>query len=213
MRGEKGDLKEKALRFRDLVGDDLFRFTISQNLISMEKVRRKFEQLALAILEYFDCERCCKCCREMPIHLNDEDMERLGRIDGEALFDKMDEREVDNYLKTPCPYLKGNACTVYESRPMSCRIFPFVVIRPVPTLQLCPMGEKVFEEYKRLAWKYGKKDVKVEWDESASDNRLLDYSGSGGGEKKAVYVALPIGVLEKFLRYLRTEKEGGKPKH
>ena len=202
MNEREEDLKKQALQFRDLVGDDLFSFTISQNVKSMEKSRGKFEALALAIQEYFGCERCCTCCREMPIHLNDEDLERLCKRDGEALFDKMDENEVDNYLKTPCPYLDGDACVIYESRPMSCRMFPFVVIRPVPTLQLCPMGKKMFAEYKRLALKYGKKEIKEEWDAGDSE-RVHDYEGSG--EKKAVYVALPIAVLEKFLKYLRTE--------
>jgi Fe-S-cluster containining protein len=205
---KEGDenLKKQVLQFRDLVGDDLFSFTISQNVMSMEKGRRKFERLALAILEYFECERCCKCCLEMPVHLNEEDMDRLCKLDGEALFGKMDENEVDNYLKTPCPYLKGNECTIYENKPTSCRMFPFVVIRPVPTLQLCLMGEKIFEKYKKLALEYGKKDIKVEWHDDAAGNRLPDYSGSGSSEKKAVYVALPIGVLEKFLRYLQTEE-------
>jgi len=204
MEGERGNLKKQTLLFRDLVGDELFWFTVSQNVKGMEKARYRFEQLALAIQEFFECERCCKCCREMPIHLNDEDMDRLSRIDGEALFGKMEDNEVDNYLKTPCPYLKGNECTIYESRPMSCKMFPFVVIRPVPTLQLCPMGKKIFGEYKRLARKYGKKDIKVEWDDSGSDNRLPDYSGNM--EKKAVYVALPIPVLDRFLKYLQAER-------
>jgi len=198
-------LKEQALQFRELAGDELFWFTMSQNVMAIEKDRRRFEQLALEIQEYFECERCCKCCREMPIHLNDEDMERIYRLDGDALFDKMNENEVDNYLKTPCPYLKGNLCTIYENRPMSCRMFPFVVIRPVPTLQLCPMGKKMFEQFKALTRKYSKKDLKVEWEEGTSGDRLPDYSGSTG--KKAVYVALPIAVLEKFLKYLRAEKE------
>jgi len=202
----EGNLKKQTLQFRELAGDELFWFTVSQNVMAMEKDRRRFEQLALEILEYFECKRCCKCCREMPIHLNDEALERLYRIDGDALFDKMDDKEVDNYLKTPCPYLKGNRCTIYENKPMSCRMFPFVVIRPVPTLQLCPMGKNIFEEFKVLARKYGKgkKNVKVEWEEGASGVRLPDYSGDS--EKKAVYVALPIPVLEKFLKYLQAEK-------
>ncbi|NQE46201.1 hypothetical protein C5S31_09300 [ANME-1 cluster archaeon GoMg2] len=199
---EEEELKRRTLQFRELVGDDLFRFAVSQNVMTLEKDRRRFEQLALEILGYFECDRCCKCCTEMPIHLNDEALERLSRLDGDALFDKMDENEVDNYLKTPCPYLDGDTCTIYEIKPTACRMFPFVVLRPVPTLQLCPMGKRIFEKFKDLVRKYGKKDLKVEWEEGGSD-RLYDYSGETG--KKAVYVALPIPVLEKFLRYLRLE--------
>jgi Fe-S-cluster containining protein len=202
----KADLKKQALQFRELVGDDLFWFTMSRNVMAMEKDRRKFGELALAILDYFECERCCRCCSEMPIHLNDEDVERLYRLDGDALFDKMNADEMDNFLKTPCPYLKGDICTIYEDRPSACKMFPFVVIRPVPTLQLCPMGKKIFDKFKELARKYGKKDLKVEWD--ASESHDPDYDYSEGSEKRAVYVALPIPTLERFLKYLRIEKEG-----
>jgi Fe-S-cluster containining protein len=193
-------LKEHVVQFREVVGDELFWFTVAQNVKLMEKDRRRFEELGLEILEYFECERCCTCCREMPIHLNDEDMERLYQLDGDALFDKMDDQEVDNYLKTPCPYLQGDTCTIYENKPSACRMFPFVVIRPVPTLQLCPMGKKIFERFKELTRTYGKKGLKVEWEAASAPI-------SAHEEKKAVYVAMPIPILEKFLRYLRLEEK------
>lgn len=197
------ELKKQTLQYRELVGDDLFWFSVSQNVMTIEKDRLRFGQLALEILEHFECDRCCKCCTEMPIHLNDEALERLAKLDGDALFDKLDDNEVDNYLKSPCPYLKGDTCTIYEIKPTACRMFPFVVIRPVPTLQLCPMGKRIFATFKDLVRKYGKKDLKVEWEEEGAAIRLPDHTGET--EKKAVYVALPIPVLEKFLKYLRLE--------
>ncbi len=197
------ELKKQTLQYRELVGDDLFWFSVSQNVMTIEKDRLRFGQLALEILEHFECDRCCKCCTEMPIHLNDEALERLAKLDGDALFDKLDDNEVDNYLKSPCPYLNGDTCTIYEIKPTACRMFPFVVIRPVPTLQLCPMGKRIFATFKDLVRKYGKKDLKVEWEEEGAAIRLPDYTGET--EKKAVYVALPIPVLEKFLKYLRLE--------
>ena len=80
-----------------------------------------------------------------------------------------------------------------------------MLFRSVPTLQLCPMGENIFDEFKRLTRKYGKgkKNLRVEWEESAPGVRLPEYSGDS--EKKAVYVALPIPVLEKFVKYLRMD--------
>jgi Fe-S-cluster containining protein len=191
------DLKKQTVQFRKLVGDELFWFTMEQNVKTMEKDKQRFAELALQIQTYFECERCCKCCSEMPIHLNDEDVERLHQLDGDTLFDKMDANEMDNFLRTPCPYLNGDVCTIYENRPAACKMFPFVVIRPVPTLQLCPMGQKIFEKFKDLTRTYGKRDLKVEW-ESAEPPEV--------GENQAVYVALPIPVLKKFLQYLRLEE-------
>jgi Fe-S-cluster containining protein len=202
-------LREQTVRFRELVGDETFWFTVSQNVAVMERDKERFVELALAIQQYFACERCCKCCSEMPIHLNDEDIERLYRLDGDALFEKMDSTELDNFLKTPCPYLKNGLCTIYEHRPAACKMFPFVVIRPVPTLQLCPMGKKIFAKFKELTRRYGKKDLKVEW-ETAQPPELQGEEA----KKKAVYVALPIPTLEKFLQYLRmdAEKSGATPR-
>ncbi|KAF5426042.1 Fe-S-cluster containining protein [Candidatus Methanophagaceae archaeon] len=113
------ELKKQTLQYRELVGDDLFWFSVSQNVMTIEKDRLRFGQLALEILEHFECDRCCKCCTEMPIHLNDEALERLVRLDGDALFDKLDDNEVDNYLKSPCPYLNGDTCTIYEIKPIT----------------------------------------------------------------------------------------------
>ena len=201
-------MKEKqVLELKKLLGDDLFWFTVAQNLGMIERVRQRFEVQAQAILEYFECKRCCRCCREMPVHLNDDDIERLVRLDGDSLFDKMNENEVDNYLKTPCPYLNGNECSIYKDKPTSCRIFPFVVIRPVPTLLLCPLGMEIYEELKRLTRKYSKKEIKEYWSEEESaitSQRLPDYSGVI--DKKAVYVALSESILDDFLRYLRADR-------
>ncbi|MGC9444435.1 MAG: YkgJ family cysteine cluster protein [Candidatus Methanospirareceae archaeon] len=195
-------LRAQTVRFRELVGDETFWFTVSQNVAVMERDKERFEELALKIQQYFACDRCGKCCSEMPIHLNEADIERLYRLDGEALFEKLDSTELDNFLKTPCPYLKEGFCTIYEQRPAACKLFPFVVIRPVPTLQLCPMGKRIFAKFKDLTRRYGKKELKVEW-ETAQPPELQDDAA----KHIAVYVALPIPTLEKFLGYLRRDNE------
>ncbi len=65
------------------------------------------------------------------------------------------------------------------------------------------MGKRIFDSFKALARKYGKKDLKVEWEEGVSEATVHDHKVNA--VKKAVYVALPIPVLEKFLKYLRAE--------
>lgn len=39
-----------------------------------------------------------------------------------AVTSKMSEKELANY-KSPCPLLENGACSVYEARPMACRIY------------------------------------------------------------------------------------------
>ncbi len=106
--------------------------------------------MAEEILEYFECERCGECCRTLPISLNWDDIERLYRYEGEVFLDKLDENAIENCLKTPCPYLKDNRCTIYNKRPLVCRVFPFEFAYPFPSIRLCPLGKKISEELGKL---------------------------------------------------------------
>jgi len=90
--------------------------------------------------EYFECQRCGKCCEaiglpwdparteEIASFLNisvEELMERYyGRLspDGEAW-------ELEDHKRTPCPFLRSEgdkkACAIYPVRPEGCRLYPF----------------------------------------------------------------------------------------
>ncbi len=84
----------------------------------------------------FLCNRCGVCCVL-------EDFLMAGEITAKpkehpqvhakvkALFDEIgkiwqaDEAKYDNYIAhTPCPFLVNNDCSIYEFRPLGCRLFP-----------------------------------------------------------------------------------------
>jgi len=72
----------------------------------------------------FMCKRCTQCC-SLDVMLSDEEMARLG--------DSCD-REWHTTKKAswgsdmPCCLLRGRSCSIYESRPRLCRIYPFFAI-------------------------------------------------------------------------------------
>jgi len=78
------------------------------------------------------CGRCCKTCE--PITVTDDDIKTIAF----ALGIKPD-LVIANFIKpvkphglslrTPCPFLKENLCSIYEARPRSCRTFPFAPMR------------------------------------------------------------------------------------
>ena len=97
----------------------------------------------------FRCTGCGNCCREPLLPVTDSDLRRLIRHTGvraERLVRWCSTQEIDladepeNFVKLPkgrrvmtlkhqrggCIFLGSDArCTVYEARPLGCRVFPF----------------------------------------------------------------------------------------
>jgi uncharacterized protein len=117
-----------------------------------------------------DCTQCGNCCSSLTLVPNSKDIKRLS--DGLAL-DPFDFRQ--KYLKKdhegdlvfkqrPCPFLKEKKCTVYESRPETCRSYPHMEAKHmsgrgwyiVENTLVCPI---VFQTYETLKQHYGYKDL------------------------------------------------------
>lgn len=197
---------------------------LNAQLIATEQ--RKIEPLALEILEYFECERCARCCK-IPVGLTDDDITRLYKLDGDAFFDKLEDRVLPNYLKTPCPYLVNNNCKVYKDRPLLCRLYPFSMAYVFPSIRLCPLGIKILREYekilpihttrkKRRDRTKGKRSEERSFDLlqdlANTSEDILDTIGLKRDKIRIQVTVLSIEGLEKLLRYLKhvKGKEGKK---
>lgn len=84
----------------------------------------------------FKCTECGKCCTGSPgyVFLSQNDLQRLAKhfsLSDEE-FSHTYTRHVENNLALidlpgsgDCIFLKENRCSVYESRPIQCRTFPW----------------------------------------------------------------------------------------
>lgn len=109
-----------------------------------------------------DCTACANCCREKGVAVEAEEIERLARHMGISA-QEFEERHVaidagEKFMpETPCPFLDGNLCTVYEDRPAVCREFPHLhkegfrqrLFGVVDNSATCPIVFNVLEELKR----------------------------------------------------------------
>ncbi len=84
----------------------------------------------------FSCTRCGACCTGAPgyVWVNDEEIAQLAKFRGETIeqFCKRFVRQVGgsfSLIEKPggdCIFWeKGRGCTVYETRPVQCRTWPF----------------------------------------------------------------------------------------
>ncbi len=144
-----------------------FRSLLKGSDIPPSRLDRRVHELAAEVSAQVDCRACANCCKTMTPRLTRADTKRLATHLGmtAAAFKQQFLREdedgdglVINAL--PCPFLKGNACTVYDQRPSVCRSFPhlhkrgfvFRLIQVVSNASRCPIVFGVYEQLKDELW-------------------------------------------------------------
>ncbi|MEL6270060.1 MAG: YkgJ family cysteine cluster protein [Chloroflexota bacterium] len=92
------------------------------------------DEIAAPIVAAVDCTQCANCCRSLNVYLVPEDAQRLS--DGLHIpLDEISVHYVDHdeaqqvgewgkFSTSPCAFLKGKLCSVYEHRPETCRTYP-----------------------------------------------------------------------------------------
>lgn len=121
-----------------------------------------------------DCTACANCCRRMSPSLARHDVKRLARTTGlpasefKRRFLTKDPRFNDLvFNRRPCPLLKGNLCSRYESRPENCRSYPHLQERGfifrlrgvISNYATCPIVFNVVEMLKAEIWEGNKRPL------------------------------------------------------
>ena len=91
----------------------------------------KFENVVFPDKLGFKCKRCGRCCRDAPADVNAEEqqlIESKGFTDFLDYPDGTPQRFIKRKSDGSCLFLtKENKCSIYEVRPMICRLAPFDV--------------------------------------------------------------------------------------
>jgi Fe-S-cluster containining protein len=92
----------------------------------VDMLRRMSGELATAARDLVPCSRGCSHCCHMATMLSQEEAEVIAAETGAPLatpsawFTGADER--NRYDGIPCPFLKDSKCSIYEHRPVACRL-------------------------------------------------------------------------------------------
>ena len=123
-------------------------------------VHRLHDEIASQI----DCTSCANCCREVMPVLDREDIETfalgLGMSPTDLTAQYVVKQEDGLAFEMPCPFLEGNHCRNYESRPKGCRSYPHLhkerfagrLISVVLNCSVCPIVFNVYERLKQELW-------------------------------------------------------------
>lgn len=114
-------------------------------LFEMYKSIIEIEPLKIKILKKIKCKKCGWCCKAQNAMLTPDDIRRLC-VQFKCNYEEFYERYLDKkmkipYLKSPCPFLDNNKCSIYHLRPKVCKAYPFIdfllVVKP------CLLGEEI----------------------------------------------------------------------
>ena len=161
--------------------------------IAIDINRKEIILKIVEILQRFKCDQCASCCRNADIDLSPGEAVEILRLKGRAYFDMLDINAVRDRLKAPCGLLEGNQCSVYEKRPMSCRVYPFAWVQRGPLLiYQCVMGRKVTAELVKFAKLSG---FKVERAEPEKGAKAVGLDG-----KVITAAVVPYTLLRQYYK-------------
>ena len=118
------------------------------------KIRALADDMGAAAADHAACRKGCSHCCHIPVAMLQVEADLIGRAIGvtpRQLKKSVSPEERGFGYHMPCPFLKDNACSIYEHRPLSCRVhfnldadpllcelLPEVTV-PVPLMNMTPV--------------------------------------------------------------------------
>lgn len=91
----------------------------------LNRARKVADQISKVVTPYSACRAGCSYCCHIPIALSSVEALVIGESIGvtPSLSLTRDAREdINHYHRQPCTFLQQGKCSIYESRPMACRL-------------------------------------------------------------------------------------------
>lgn len=101
----------------------------------LAKLRQLADRVGKSVAPHAVCEKGCSYCCYIALPMTKEEAQVIGeeiglkplnsfsRIDSELPgIETIREQEVASRWGVPCPFLDNSACTIYENRPLACRM-------------------------------------------------------------------------------------------
>lgn len=96
-----------------------------KKLEALKHLRRLAEQFSAAAVPYSACQRRCTHCCHIPVAVSTTEARLIGKAVGRVpatLVESAWLRSKPYGYSHPCTFLKSGRCSIYEHRPLACRV-------------------------------------------------------------------------------------------
>jgi Fe-S-cluster containining protein len=120
----------KIAALAEIREDENIRFRAFLKSRDGEKVDEIVHRLHSEITSVIDCRQCANCCVALNPGIKPEEMEQYAKLDSisteeyKDLYCEKDDFDDVTFKNSPCRYLDGKLCSIYEIRPHDCRMYP-----------------------------------------------------------------------------------------
>lgn len=91
--------------------------------VKLKRVYLLMDEMSAYRADHVACRRACSACCRMNVTITAAEAEAISAATGRraANLIRTVEHPQDEFIGTPCPFLAGDECSIYENRPLSCR--------------------------------------------------------------------------------------------
>lgn len=109
----------------------------------MESIEFHLNECHKFIRDNFKCERCGRCCVCInPIVITQMEAQEISKKEKKPVSEFVNGLSIKKEKYEPCPFLEGRDCSIHDSRPASCRTYPF--------LQITKRSHELSSKYQRV---------------------------------------------------------------
>lgn len=129
----------------------------------LSNIRASFKNSTAVEVPCGDCRACCKS--SLFVHIASDETQTINRIDKRLLFPTPGLPEGNFILgfssNGQCPVFKQNACSIYEFRPVTCRLFDCRIFKAAGLEADSYLKEIISQQAERWEFSFpGEKDKK-----------------------------------------------------
>lgn len=91
----------------------------------LNRLKKAAESLSKAVVPHSACKTGCSFCCHISVGICESEARAISKATGRSFSLPVDEPSVimrEKWHKTPCPFLSKGKCSIYENRPIACRL-------------------------------------------------------------------------------------------
>lgn len=145
---------------------NIYEMNYREHQEQLKQRTKAMRQLLNEVFNFYGCQKCNLCCKAYTPVVFDWEIKRISKVlrtkpkkFRKKYLVKLNLPLNEYELKSPCPFLKDNVCSIYPVRPKICRIFPFELepmegIVRLTAVEVCPTATLIYNDLLEYHEKY-----------------------------------------------------------